>query len=896
VKWKPDRYGGLRSLLWRRSVDEDVLEEFEHHIAERTAANVARGMTPSAAREEALRRFGDVMRAARETIEIDESIVREQKRMELFDALKRELTHSVRSLVRAPVFTVVAVVTLALGIGASTAVYTLLKTVVLDPLRYPASERLITIDHETPGISAGSVWGMSSASYFHFKERARTLDDLGIYAVNQAHLRTTSEATRGIAVQVSGNLLSMLGARAVLGRLIEVADDDPGAPRVVVLGHEFWQTHFGGDPNVVGGTLGVNGTPMEIVGVLDGGFKLPEQDADVLYARRLHPTMNHVNWHYLFGIGRLKAGVSLDAARAELAQLTSELDEAYPSVYGSGFMEGTKFATRVRDLRESIVGELANTLWILLGSVGVVLVIACVNVANLFLVRSESRRTEDAIRSALGARRGHVFVQSVSESLLIALAAGAIGVWLADGGLRLLVAMAPSGLARVDEIGLSTETVFFGFAIAAIAGLVFALFRFLHGHTDYAPLREGGRGLTASRARLRARSVLVTAQVALAVILLASAGLMLRSFRAMHRVDLGLDPENVLTFPVYLPVSEYDTYEKATRFWRELSDRIAAIPGVASVGGTSSPPLIGSGCAIMTVTPPTRGTDRLDCVPNMIITPGWFDAMGIPVSGRAPTWADIDNQTGAVVISRALADRLWPGEDPIGRGLKVPTGDGPYYTIIGVAGDIRAGGVREPPTQLVYYPLRELEGSPLWGPVTSLSIMIRTTGVEPDQLVPVVRTAIASIDRGAAIGSVSSFEDIVARSMIRTTFTTVLLGIAGVMALVLSIVGMYGVIAYTVSRRRSEIGIRMALGARADEIARMFLLQSLRLGAIGVTIGLVATAFTTNLLRSLLFGVEPTDPLTLVAVAFSLLVVAGLASFIPAARAATVQPTETLRT
>ena len=896
MNWKPDRYLGLRSLLGRRSVDDDVLEELQHHIAERTATNMARGMSAEAARRDALRRFGDVGRVAQETIEIDESILKEQKRMELFDTLRREAAHSVRSLLRAPVFTVVAIVTLALGIGASTAVYTLLKNVVLDPLPYPASERLVRIDHEVPGIASGAVWSMSSASYFHFRDRSRTLDQIGIIWASDANLRTDGEAIRGTGVWVSGNIMSLLGAKAGAGRLITESDDDPSAPRVAVLSHQFWQSRFGGAADAIGRTIEVDGNPAEIVGILAAGFRLPEQDADVLLARRLDRAGPHYNSHYMIGIGRIKPGVTRDAAGAELRQLTGGLPEAYPSAYYPGFMENTRFTTRVTDLRESIVGDLSRVLWILMGSVAVVLIIACVNVANLFLVRAESRQMEQAVRSALGASRAHVFVQSLSESLLLCITAGAAGIWLAYGGLKLLLSIAPGSLPRINEIVLSTETVLFGFGLAVAAGTLFALFPLLRRGGEYGPLREGGRGLTASSVRLRARAALVTAQIALAVMLLAAAGLMLRSFQSMRSVDLGLRTENVLTLTVALPPTQYDSHDKAAIFWRQLSERIAALPQVASVGGTTRVPLVGTGCAVMAVTPPTVSTDALGCVPNAVITPGFFDAAGIQVSGRQPTWDDIDRGTGAVVISRALATRLWPGEDPIGRGLKVPQGDSDrYYTIVGVAADIRSEGVRTPPTQMVYYPVKAIEGAPLWGPVAGMALMIHTSGADPEQLVPAVRAAITSIDRAAAIGDIATFEDIVARSMIQTTFTTVLLGIAGVMALVLSIVGLYGVVAYTVGRRRSEIGIRMALGARAGEVGQVIVLQSLQLGAVGVVIGLIGAALTTRLLSSLLFGVTPTDPITLMTVAMLLLVVAALASFIPARRAASVQPVEALR-
>lgn len=894
MRWKPDRYGGLRALLRQPSIRDEVREELEHHIAERVAANRVRGMTEQAAREDALQRFGDLDRITRETIEIDEGLERERKRMEFIDTLRRELAQAKRGLLRAPGFALMAVIALGVGLGAGTAVFALIKAVVLDPLPYPASERLVRLDHEVPAVGAGQAWGLSSASYFHFREQSRTLEDVGVYWVNSANLRARGDAVRGTGVWVSANLPGLLGGKPALGRLFTASDDHSQAPRVAVLTYEYWQREYGGGRDVLGQTLDVDGGPVEIVGVLDKGFALPAREADVFLARRLDSVGPHYNWHHLSGIGRIRTGVSLANVRAELTHLTMELPERYPSVYTAGFMEDTKFTTRVQDLRDSIVGDVSRVLWILMGSVVVVLLIACVNVANLFLVRADSRQTEYAVRSALGSSRLHGFMQSLSESLLIAAMAGALGIAIAYAGLRVLVATAPSSVPRLDEVGLSVDIMLFAVALAFGAGLVFATFPVLRRRVDYAPLRAG-RGLTASRVQLRVRSVLVTAQIALAVILLASAGLLLRSFQAMRSVDLGFATERVLTMTVALPMTAYDTHEKAAAFWRQLLDGIEALPGVTNVGATNRIPLLSHGCAVADVTPSTKAPDAVGCVPNMIVTPGFFDAAGIPVSGRQPTWADIDQGTGAVVVSRALADRLWPGEDPIGRGIRVPNEGTRYYMIVGVAGDIRADGVRNSPTQLIYYPVREIEGAPLWSPATGMTLVIGVSHRNSEQLAPAVRNLISSIDRSVAVGTIAPFDRIVAQSMIQTTFTTVLLGIAGTMALLLSVVGLYGVVAYAVGRRRSEIGIRLALGARAGEIGRMIVLESMRIGVIGVIAGLLGAILVTRLLRSLLFGVEPADPITLTAVAFALLTITAAAAFIPARRAASVQPTETLR-
>jgi putative ABC transport system permease protein len=899
MRWRPDRYGALRSLLGGRAVAEEVSEELEQHIAERTAANIARGMTAVAAREDALRRFGDVERFRRETERIDESIEREARRMEIVGTLRRELRQAWRGLRRSPGFAIVAVLTLALGIGASAAVYTLLHRVVLEPLPYPAAERLVRIDHPVPGIQEGQAWSLSTASFVYFREQARSLDDVAVYWPNRSNVRTGESAIMGDVVQVSANLFDLLGARAATGRLLLPSDDEPDATRVAVLSHGYWERELGGDPRVVGTTLELEGAPVEIVGIAERDFQLPEQPADVYVARRIAVAGPHYNWHHLSAIGRLAPGVALPAAQAELATLTSQLADVHPGVYNPDFIERSTFGVRLRDLREAVVGDTARVLWIVLGSVMLVLLIACANVANLFLVRSEARQNELTIRSALGATRGHLVVQAFSDAILLCILAGAVGLLLAQNGVKLVVTLAPTALPRVTDAGLAWQTVAFVLALVLLSACVFALFPLLR-RIDWSLLREGARGSTASRRQLRVRGALVTAQIALAVILLSGTGLMLRSFDQLRRVDLGVEADNLLVVPISLPSARYnDGWDPSVAFWRDLSQRVAELPGVQQVGTTTTVPLLETpGCAVLVNNPSGAEGGGLGCVPNVIITPGYFEALGIPVTGRTPTWNDVQSGTGAIVISRALAHRIWPGEDAIGRGIRVPNvapDEGRWYEIVGVTGDVHMEGAEKPPTQVVYYPVRPIEGAPLWGRQTAMWLLVRTSGTDPLQLASPVRQIVREMEPAAAISELRTMEQVVQRSMARTSFIMTLIGIAGVMALVLSIVGLYGVIAYTVGLRRGEIGVRMALGAHASTVGGMIVLESLRLSVIGVLLGLIGAAATTGALRSLLFGVDPTDGLTLTVVAGLLLVIAAAASLIPARRAARVDPVESLK-
>ncbi len=896
MPFRHDRYSRLRALLRGPHLDADVNEEFEAHLALRMESLMAAGMSAAAARQEALQRFGDVKQFHRETLSIDHSMLREQKRMEIIDTMQRELRQAVRGLARAPGFSLVAVATLALGIGASTAVYTLLDAVVLNPLPYPQSDRLVVIDHVVPGVAADAAGGVATATYFHYGERARSIDGYGAHWVLQQNVRTRDAAFRGTTTQVTANLFELLGAAPALGRFLRAEDDRPGAPIVAVISHALWQRDYGGDPDVLNQTIELEGTAFPIVGVAPAGFGLPDQPIDVWYARRIAVDMNHANWHHLVMLARRKPGVPISAVQNEFSALARELPERFPQVYSQSFMSSSQFSPRLRDLRAAIIGNMDRILWIVLGSVGVVLLIAGVNVANLFLVRNETRRSELAVRSALGAERTHLAVQSLTEGLMFALAAGVLGVWLAYGGLRLLIAIAPGTLPRLSEVHLNGRTIVFATVISIAAGMVFGLLPLFHARADYGVLRESGRGLSTARAPVRVRSALVTAQIALALLLMAAAGLMLRSFQRLNSVQSGIDPDGVLTLDVTLPFSKYNTHEKAAQYWRALSARIETLPGVQEVGATAALPFTGGyGCAILWVDAAGAGDASTGCIANHTTIPGFFQSLGIHVRGRTPTWHDIETGSGAIVITNALARRLFPGQDALGKGLR---GNGPgktYYRVVGVAEDFRGEGFTSPVSALVFFPPVTIKDAPLWGPSTSLTLTVKLRTGDGAQLIPAVRRVIGEIDPSAAVGQVRSMKAVVAESVNHQSFTMVLLGIAGFMALLLSVVGLYGVISYLVSRRRAEIGIRMALGARAEEVGRMIVLQSLRLGIAGIGLGLIGAFFTMRTLQTLLFEVAPTDPIALGAVSLVLLATSALAAFLPALRAARVSPAEVLR-
>jgi putative ABC transport system permease protein len=903
MSWIPDRYRELRTLLRPDRLQDDVDEELAFHIEERIAELRASGLDESAAREQALRRFGDVTRFRAETCEIDRSTQREQRRMEIFDAVRRETQQSLRALLRTPVFTTVAVLTLGLGIGATTAIFSLLDSIVLRPLPYPEPDRLVQISHAVPGIQEGQEWGNSIGSYLHYREANASFQEFGAAAAATFTVSGEGEAERMGAATVSESLFRVLGARAAVGRLFTAEEDRPGEDRVVLLSHEIWQSRYSGDPDIIGRTININAVPIPVVGVLQPGFSLPEHETHFWLPLQMDPARADINQHLMFTTyARLLPGVSPEAAQADLQRLLANLPELYPNAYGGTWLERTGFAPRVHALRDVVLGGtggragIDRVLWMLLGAVSLVLLIACANVANLMMVRAEARRRELTVRSALGAERAHLALNYLTESMLFTAAAALLGIVLAYGGIQLLLATAPATLPRLADVGLSANALIFAIGVSLATGIIFGLGPAIRSSYDFGELRESGRGATVSRRRQFARNGLVVGQVALALILLAAGGLMLQSFLNLRSVQTGLDGERVLTFNVTLPWARYQDEAAVFQFQRDFVEGLQGVPGVEVAGATSSLPLAGAGGCSHTV---GENSTSGGCVPTVFVLPGYFEALGIHVRGATPTWSDLERRADGAVISQALAERLWPGEDPVGRRL-ISFQDGPpWYTVVGVAADVRADGLDQPPVQAVYYPVRRPDAEGYWGPNAqrSMGFVVRTTLDRPELLTPAVRGLLREMDPEVPLSLSRTMPDVIMSSptMARTSFTMLLLGLAAFMALFLSAVGLYGVIAYLVGRRRAEIGVRMALGARVSEVARMVVLQSVRLAALGIVVGVGGALILTSSLQSLLYDVVPADPFILALVSIVLLMVAVMASAVPASRAARTDPSEALR-
>ncbi|MEO7360199.1 MAG: ABC transporter permease [Gemmatimonadaceae bacterium] len=894
-------------------LDTELRDEFQFHIEGRIEQIVAQGRTRTEAEAEVTAKFGDYETHWQHTRRIDQDTMQQTRRFELWALLRSELQHSARALRRTPSFTFIAIVTLALGIGATTAIYTVVDAVVLRPLPYREPGALVSILHPTtpPGSSDGK-WGMSAGGYFEFRSKTKTLTDVGAYRTSSFTVTNNNKADNARTAEISASMFPTLRARAEIGRLIQPADDTPGAPKVAVLSYEYFQRRFGGDRTMLGRNLETSGASYEIVGVAEPGLTLPMPGpfasqanlagfgVDVWVAMQLNPAGPFYNSHQYVGIGRMRGGVTAEAAQRDLIEIASNFPETLSRAYSKSFIKNYNFRTEVSPLRNAVLGPtIPRALWMVLGSVLLVLLIAAANVANLFIVRMESRRREAAVRTALGASPQHMAVHYLSESWLLCGASSVIGLLLAIAGLRGLLAIAPTSIPRLNNIALNWSSIGMALGIAVVMGTVLGLMPMLK-HFSSTSLREGGRGLSASPRQRAVRSGLVVGQVSLALILLAAAGLMSQSFMHLRSVKPGFNAANVMAFDMSLPFREYDTREKALTFHRELQRQLLEIPGVVSAGTVSNMPLesFGSGCSVVfREGRPYPAGEPTPCVTIAVAGPGLFETLRIPVEGRIPSWSDIDSRSQAIVITKALADRLWPGESAIGKGINtwVDTTANDWYRVVGVVSDLRASSLEAPPIEAAFYAPSGFRANRTDGSVNDLSYLVRTKTPASVGIMARVNQIVASMNPRVPVINARSMEQIVERSMSHTSFIMVLLAVAALVAVTLSAVGMYGVISYLVAQRRSEIGIRIALGAGLTGVARLIVWQSMRLALLGVAIGVTGAFVLGRTMSSLLFGVTSGDLATLTGVSALLLVVAAAASLAPARRAARIDPLEAMR-
>jgi putative ABC transport system permease protein len=800
--------------------------------------------------------------------------------------LRQDLLYSLRRLVKAPAFTIVAVVTLALGIGANSAIFSVVNGVLLKPLPYPESERLVGVFHTSEGRRAV----MSGPNFTDVAKNATTLESAAAVNTGRAILTGEGEPTRLAIADVSAALFSVLRVRPEIGRTFAANENTPGSTNVVILSHALWQQRFGGDPNVVGRRIMLDGEPKEVIGVMPAGFSYPSERQAWLpleYDENF-VTKQRGAW-YLSVVARLKPGVDAQQSAAEIETIGRNLARQYPDA-------NAEIGMTSYPLLDEMVGGIRRAVYVLLGAVGFVLLIACTNVANLLLARASAREAEMAVRTALGAKRSRLVRQLLTESVMLSLVGAGVGLLLAVWGVDLLTRLKPEGIPRLDNVGVDGTVILFTFATAVVTGVLFGLvpaFSVTRGVSN--ALKEGGRGAVAARAGNRARGVLVVVELALAVMLLAGAGLLLRSFMKLQAVDPGFRVGQALTFDLTLPDARYKEDARRTAFFDQLLPRLRALPGVRSASSVLGLPLSGLDLIIsfeVQGRPPVPPAQE-PAMQVRVASPGYFEAIGIPLKrGRVFTDDDKAGSPRVVLITESAARQYFPNEDPIGKTITLGWRRGPGTPraggeVIGILGDIKDAGLDEPNPPQIYLPYRQ------W-PIGSMSVLLETS-VPPLSLADAVRTEVYSVDGNLPVSNVSTVGAIVAKSISQQRFYMVLLTIFAGVALALAAIGIFGVLSYAVSQRTREIGIRMALGAQGGTVIRLIVRQAMILVACGVAAGLALGLVLSQTMAKMLFAIAPTDPATYAGVAVTLAAVALLASYLPARRATRVDPVVALR-
>jgi len=809
---------------------------------------------------------------------------------------------ALRRLLRAPLFTAVTLLTLAIGIGANTAIFSVVYGVLLKPLPFAEPERLVAVWHRAPGLGIEKL-NQSPSTYLIVRDEGRVFQDIGIWTGTAVTITGRGEPERVQGMLVTDGTLPLLGVVPMKGRLFTRADDAPGTPRRAILTHGYWQRRFGGS-DVVGQSMTVDGEPLEVIGVLPPTFRFLNEDPAIILPLQFDRAKLFVgNFSYL-GVARLKPGVTLAQANADLARLLPLLADRFPLPPGftRKALDDLKMAPNIYPFANEAVGDIGQMLWILLGTVGMVLLIACANVANLCLVRAESRHQEFAVRTALGASRGQIARALLSESLALALLGGVLGVLVARAGLALLVWLAPSGLPRLNEIEINGIVLLFTLGISLLAGVLFGLIPVLRfGEPSVTALKEGGRSASDGPTRHRARNALVIAEISLALVLLVVSGLMIRSFQALRAVDPGFrDPEHVQTFRVSVPDALVADANQAVRTHQQIAEQLARVPGVTSVGLSSALTMDGydsnDPIFVEGITPedgPIPPLRRFKW-----IGPGYVETMGNRlIAGRMLTFNDAYQRLPVAVISENLAREFWktPGE-AVGKRIR-NTPANPWREIVGVVGNERDNGLHVPAPAIVYWPMAM---DKFWNdPVyvnRNMAYAVRSERLQSAGFLRELQQAVWSVNANLPVANPRSLAAIRASSMARTSFALTMLGIAAGVALLLGIVGIYGVIAYIAAQRTREIGVRIALGAQASDVRRLFLGHGLKLVAVGLVLGVAAAMGLTRLMSTLLFGVGTMDPVTYVVVSAVLGTVALIATYLPARRASRIDPVVALRT
>jgi predicted permease len=891
----------LSRIFSRRRRYDDLSVSIQEHIAERAEELIAEGMPRAQAEQAARREFGNVALIAQKS--------REAWQWPAIESLLADLKYVLRRLRKSPGFTFTVLLTLAIGIGANTAVFSVLNSVILKPLPYAEPDQLVSLHLEAPGAeglaSFESGLRLSASMYFTFSQHNHTFQALGIWTPGTSNVTGFAQPEEVHAINMSDGVMQTLNVPPLLGRVLSTADQDPKNANNIVLSYGYWQRRFGGDRSVIGRSIMVDSRQRTVIGVMPRGFRFIDESFDILTPMGLDPHNQSLAGFGFRGIGRLKPGVTIGQADADVGRLIGVWMDSWTNGPGSNphWYELWRITPAFRSLKQEVIGDVSKLLWVVMATIGLVMLIACTNVANLLLVRAESRQQELSIRAALGAGRARIVRELLVESLALGLIGGVFAIGIAHEGLRLLVAIGPADLPRLTEISLDARSIVFTFLLSVVSGLFFGAIPALKyaGSRMRNVFSGATRTASSSRERQRARKTLVIAQVAMALVLLISAVLMIRTFWRLRNVDPGFsDPQHLETLRISVPDSLIGDQVAVTRLQNAIADKLAAIPGVTSVGFADAVPMEGIDPWWDEVRFEGK-SDNGDHPPMRLYNfaaPGFFHTMGTRiVAGRDFTWADVYGFQPVGILSENFARTEFGSPSAaIGQHFR-EFGSGPWQEVIGVVQDVHHNGVSAPAPDTVYWPamvhnpyLKDGIRAP-----RAVTFAIRTNRAGNESLLREIGQAVWSVNSSLPLASVRTMQEIYSKSMARTSFTLVMLAIAGSMALTLGILGIYGVISYTVSQRMREIGIRMALGAQKGELRWMFVRSALALTGIGVAIGLCAAAALMQSMKSLLFGVSPLDPLTYISIPLVLVAAAMLASYLPARRAASVDPVEALR-
>jgi putative ABC transport system permease protein len=814
-----------------------------------------------------------------------------------------QVKHVFRRLLRSPIFTAVTLATVAIGIGANSAIFSVVNGVLLKPLAYADAERLVGVWQSAPGIGFDEAQ-LSFSDYFTFRDENRSFQEFGLWKNDSVSITGLGAPEQIETLNVTDGILPALGVQPARGRWFTAKDDSPGSPATAILTYGYWMRKFGGDASVIGRRIVVDSEAKEIIGVMPQSFRFLDYEPDLItpfQSDRSKATLGNFSYQ---GIARLKPGVSLAQANQDIARMIPIVNTKFPPPPGFSvkLFEDLKILPDVHPLKQDVIGDLGRVLWVLMGSIGVVLLIACANVANLLLVRAEGRQQELAIRSSLGANWTEIARELLMESVFLGLAGGVLGLGLAYAGLKVLVSIAPASLPRLQDINIDPRVLLFTLALALLAGLLFGLIPVVkYGVPSMASvLRAGGRTLSQSKERHRARNTLVVLQVALALVLLISSGLMIRTFLALQHVQPGFTNASQLqTVRIYVPDGQVKEPERVARMLQEMQQRISAVPGVQSVSFANWAPTDGynSGDVLYAEDRTYREGEIPPIRRFHSVAPGFFATIGTRlIAGRDYNWTDVQEKRNVVIISENLARELW--RDPsaaLGKRIREGMKDD-WREIIGVVQNIHDNGADQKPPAIVFWPvmMKNINDKPTVVERRAV-YAIRSTRAGSESFLKEIRQAIWAVNANLPLTDIRTMEEVYRGSMARSSFTLVMLAIAGSMALLLGVVGIYGVISYSVSQRTREIGIRIALGAQPRTLRAMVVRSGVLLAAIGVAFGLAAAAALTRIMASFLFDVNALDPLTYCAVSAGLLAAAAAASYIPAHKASSVNPVDALR-